>query len=56
MKKEYISEADFASLSEHEQVQALNQMLEGIPHEDLVMLWDVLPEIPRIQETLSRKL
>ena len=52
MNKEYISEADFASLSDQEQVQALNQMLADVPHEDLVMLGDVLPEISRIQEIL----
>lgn len=52
MNKEYISEADFASLSDQEQVQALNHMLEDIPHEDLVMLRDVLPEISRIQGVL----
>ena len=56
MNKEYISEEKFESLSDQEQVQALNQMLADVPHEDLMMLNDVLPEITRIQETLSRKM
>ena len=56
MKKEYISKADFASLSEQEHVQALNQMLADVPQEDLRMLGDVLPEISRIQELLIGKL
>lgn len=55
MKKEYISEADFATLSDQEQVQTLKHMLEDVPHEDLVMLRDVLPEISRIQEILHDK-
>lgn len=53
MNREYISEAYFASLSEQEQVQALNHMLEDVPHEDLVMLGDVLLEISRIQEIIE---
>lgn len=53
MNKEYISEANFASLSDQEQVQALNHMLEDIPHEDLVMLKDVLPEISSIQGIIA---
>lgn len=53
MNKEYISEADFASLSDQEQVQALNQMVANVPHDDLVMLKDVLPEISKIQETIN---
>ena len=53
MNKDYISEEDFASLSDQEQVQALNKMLADVPHEDLVMLKDVLPEISRIQKNLE---
>ena len=53
MNKEYISEADFASLSDQEQIQALKQMLADVPHEDLAMLKDVLPEISRIQKNLE---
>ena len=53
MNKEYISEADFASLSDQEQVHALNQMLADVPHEDLVMLKDVLPEISKIQKNVE---
>ena len=53
MNKDYISEADFAALSDQEQVQALKQMLADIPHEDLVMLKDVLPKISKIQETIN---
>ena len=53
MNKEYISEEKFESLSDQEQVQVLKQMLAEVPHEDLVMLGDVLPEISRIQEILN---
>ena len=49
MNKEYISEADFTSLSDQEQVQAFNQMLADVPQENLAMLGDVLPEISMIQ-------
>lgn len=53
MNKEYISTEKFESLSEIEQVQTLNHMLEDVPREDLVMLKDVLPEISKIQKLSS---
>ena len=53
MNKEYISEKKFESLSDQEQVQILKQMLAEVPHEDLVMLKDVLPEISKIQKALN---
>ena len=56
MNKEYISEEKFESLSEDEQIETVKHMLADVPHDDLVMLKDVLPEISRIQETLSKKM
>ena len=55
MDKEYILEEKFESLSELEQVQTFNRMLEDIPHEDLVMLKDVIPEISKIQKQLRNE-
>ena len=53
MNKKYISDEEFESLSESEQIQTFNHMLEDIPPDDLKVLRDVLPEITRIQNLLK---
>ena len=53
MNKKYISDEEFESLPESEQIQTLNRMLEDISPDDLKKLRDVLPEIARVQNILS---
>lgn len=53
MNKKYISDKEFESLPESEQVQTFNRILEDIPPDDLKKLRDVLPEIARIQNLIN---
>ena len=52
MNKEYISDKEFESLSEAEQLQYFNDLVNDVPPEDLKMVRDALPEISKIQEIL----
>ena len=49
----YISEKEFESLSEIDQVRVLKHMIEDIPHDDLKGLKDIFQEITQIQEKIN---
>ena len=55
MNNKYISDKEFASLSEAEQLQYCKDLVKDIPHEDMVMLKKVLPEISKIQQSFKNE-
>lgn len=55
MNKKYISDEEFDALSEEEQVQALIDMIQDVPREDLPLLMKTFKEITRIQKILEEK-
>ena len=55
MNKKYISDEEFDLLSEEEQVQALIDMVKGVPREDLPLLMKTFKEISRVQEMIKEK-
>ena len=53
MDDKYISDKEFESLSELDQVQVLKHIVEDIPHDDLIGLKDIFQEITQIQEKIN---
>ncbi|MDE7247760.1 MAG: hypothetical protein K2N43_07720 [Lachnospiraceae bacterium] len=53
MNKEYLTDKEFESLSEAEQLQYFNDLVKDIPHEDFKMLREALPEISKIQKNIE---
>lgn len=45
MNEKYISDKDFEALSEKEQVQVLIDMIKDAPHNELILLKNVLDEM-----------
>ncbi|MDE7342242.1 MAG: hypothetical protein K2N80_17065 [Lachnospiraceae bacterium] len=45
MSKNYISDEEFEALSEKEQVQVLIDMIKDAPHNELILLKNVLDEM-----------
>lgn len=45
MSKNYISDEEFEALSEKEQVQILIDMIKDAPHDELILLKNVLDEM-----------
>lgn len=53
MNDKSFSSKESVSLSEADQLQYFNELVNEIPFDDLKMLRDALPELSRIQQSLD---